>query len=214
MSGNEITLTVDHLMRRVDGRSSHDIGTNGHVPPPLIRPREGQRVRIHVDNRLDEERSVHWHGLILPFQMDGVPGVSFMANAAAALRREHGGIAFNQVMFDLAEVQVHDGREGYRWEGAAWFGGDIHRVVLNSEGEGDFGSPLGDAEARLLYSPAGCLCQSATWRARIRVRRSYASIGVEALAPYWFDVEGTLFLSDKGELFARGEAYYDQRLTN
>ncbi|WP_370715774.1 hypothetical protein [Sphingomonas sp. IW22] len=41
-SGNEITLTVDHLMRRVDGRSSHDIGTNGHVPRPLIRLKEGQ----------------------------------------------------------------------------------------------------------------------------------------------------------------------------
>ncbi|HTG39537.1 copper resistance system multicopper oxidase [Sphingomonas sp.] len=77
LTGEEITLTVDHLMRRVDGRTSHGIGINGHAPAPLIRLKEGQNVRIHVDNRLDEETSVHWHGLILPFQMDGVPGVSF-----------------------------------------------------------------------------------------------------------------------------------------
>lgn len=145
-------------------------------------------------------------------------GQDVMAAAADALRREHGGMAFNQVMFDLAEMQVRGGRDGYRWEGAAWFGGDIHRVVLKSEGEGDFAGPLGHAEAQLLYSRA--LDAYANLQLGVRqdlgagVRRSYASVGVEALAPYWFDVEGTLFLSDKGEVFARAEAYYDQRLTN
>lgn len=44
--------------------------------------------------------------------------------------------------------------------------------------------------------------------------RAYASVGFEALAPYWFDVEGTVFLSDKGDVLARAEAYYDQRITN
>src|SRR3546814_1190979 len=38
--------------------------------------REGQNVRLHVENTLDEDSSIHWHGLIVPFQMDGVPGVS------------------------------------------------------------------------------------------------------------------------------------------
>jgi CopA family copper-resistance protein len=50
---------------------------NGTVPGPLLRLREGQNVRITVNNRLDEDTSIHWHGFILPFQMDGVPGVSF-----------------------------------------------------------------------------------------------------------------------------------------
>ncbi|MEE4200947.1 copper resistance system multicopper oxidase, partial [Erythrobacter sp.] len=44
---------------------------------PLIRLREGQDIRLHVTNNLDEDSSIHWHGLLLPFQFDGVPGVSF-----------------------------------------------------------------------------------------------------------------------------------------
>lgn len=50
---------------------------NGTVPGPLVRLREGQNVRLHVTNTLDEDSSIHWHGLLLPFQYDGVPGVSF-----------------------------------------------------------------------------------------------------------------------------------------
>ncbi len=77
LSGEELTLTVGHVMRAIDGKPAHGIGINGHAPAPLIRLKEGQRVRIHVENGLDEETSIHWHGLLLPFQMDGVPGVSF-----------------------------------------------------------------------------------------------------------------------------------------
>ena len=61
----------------VDGKLGHAIAINGTVPGPLIRLREGQTVRISVTNALDEETSIHWHGLLVPFQMDGVPGVSF-----------------------------------------------------------------------------------------------------------------------------------------
>jgi CopA family copper-resistance protein len=77
LSGEEIALTVARMHLNVEGRSGHAIGINGTVPAPLIRLREGQNVRLRVDNQLDEETSIHWHGLILPFQMDGVPGVSF-----------------------------------------------------------------------------------------------------------------------------------------
>ena len=55
----------------------HAVGINGTVPGPLIRLKEGQHVRLSVSNQLDEETSIHWHGLLVPFQMDGVPGVSF-----------------------------------------------------------------------------------------------------------------------------------------
>lgn len=77
VSGEDITLRVAHQMMTVDGKRSHAIGINGTVPAPLIRLREGQNVRLNVVNGLDEDTSIHWHGLILPFQMDGVPGVSF-----------------------------------------------------------------------------------------------------------------------------------------
>jgi CopA family copper-resistance protein len=77
LSGEDIRLTVDHSHFTVGGRSGHAITINGVLPAPLIRLREGQNVRLHVENRLDEDTSIHWHGLILPFHMDGVPGISF-----------------------------------------------------------------------------------------------------------------------------------------
>ncbi|VXC75337.1 copper resistance system multicopper oxidase [Sphingomonas sp. AX6] len=77
VSGEDIRLKIAHQMMTIDGRESHAIGINGTVPAPLIRLREGQNVRLHVENALDEDSSIHWHGLILPFHMDGVPGISF-----------------------------------------------------------------------------------------------------------------------------------------
>ena len=77
LAGDDIRLTVGHSAFAVGGRTGHAITINGTLPAPLIRLREGQNVRLHVTNRLEEDTSIHWHGLILPFQMDGVPGVSF-----------------------------------------------------------------------------------------------------------------------------------------
>ncbi|MFW2850810.1 copper resistance system multicopper oxidase [Sphingomonas sp. TX0543] len=77
LSGEDIHLRIAPRMLTVDGRMTHAIGINDTVPAPLIRLREGQEVRLHVENALDEDSSIHWHGLILPMQMDGVPGVSF-----------------------------------------------------------------------------------------------------------------------------------------
>jgi CopA family copper-resistance protein len=77
VSGNDITLRIARQTMRVDGRPSRAIGINGTVPAPLVRLRQGQTARLTVINNLDEDSSIHWHGLLLPFQMDGVPGVSF-----------------------------------------------------------------------------------------------------------------------------------------
>ncbi len=77
LSGEDIKLTVGHTMATIDGRSGHAVTVNGTLPGPLIRLKEGQNVRLSVTNALDEETSIHWHGLLVPFQMDGVPGVAF-----------------------------------------------------------------------------------------------------------------------------------------
>ncbi|NIP82356.1 MAG: multicopper oxidase domain-containing protein, partial [Gemmatimonadetes bacterium] len=58
-------------------RSGRAITMNGTVPGPLLRFREGDEAVIHVTNRLEEDTSIHWHGLILPNPMDGVPQVNF-----------------------------------------------------------------------------------------------------------------------------------------
>ncbi len=77
LSGEDIRLTVGHSSFTTGGKTGHAFTVNGTVPAPLIRLKEGQNVRLHVTNTLDEDTSIHWHGLLVPFQYDGVPGVSF-----------------------------------------------------------------------------------------------------------------------------------------
>lgn len=77
LSGDVIDLTVGAGPRTVQGRTGLGIAVNGTVPGPLIRLREGQTVRLNVVNHLAEDTSIHWHGLLVPFQYDGVPGISF-----------------------------------------------------------------------------------------------------------------------------------------
>lgn len=77
LSGDDITLRIARMTMILDGRKSNAIGINGTVPAPLLRLREGQTVRFNVVNDLDEDSSIHWHGLLVPPQFDGVPGVSF-----------------------------------------------------------------------------------------------------------------------------------------
>lgn len=152
-----------------------------------------------------------------PNYADRVYSPQEMAAARRQLRAEHGGGLFYQVNFDLAEVQIRDGRDGYRWNGEAWFGGDINRLTIKTEGEGDFGRSLGDAEIQALYSraigPYFNLQAGVRYDFKPNPSRTYATVGFEGLAPYWFDVEGALFLSDKGDVLARLEGYYDQRIT-
>jgi len=131
--------------------------------------------------------------------------------------REQGGRTFYQLMFNLAEYQVRDGRDGYRWDGQAFVGGDTNRFWLKSEGEGAFREGVDSAEIQALYSRA--IDPYFNLQAGIRrdlgpgPNRTYATVGVEGLAPYMFEVGGAAFLSNKGELFGRLEGYYDQRIT-
>ena len=78
LSGEDIQLTIGHSPFTVGGRTGHAVTVNGTLPSPLIRLREGENFRVAVTNTLDDEdASIHWHGVLVPFQMDGVPGVSF-----------------------------------------------------------------------------------------------------------------------------------------
>ncbi|MCL4113351.1 UNVERIFIED_CONTAM: hypothetical protein GTU68_027539 [Idotea baltica] len=62
---------------RIYGQTGIAMGINGTLPGPLIRFREGDDITINVTNRLQEDTSIHWHGLLVPFYMDGVPGIAF-----------------------------------------------------------------------------------------------------------------------------------------
>ena len=77
LTGSNIDLTIAETAFTVNGRTGHAIALNGTIPAPLLRLKEGDNFRLTVHNHLDEDTSIHWHGLLVPFQMDGVPGVSF-----------------------------------------------------------------------------------------------------------------------------------------
>ena len=77
LSGNVIDLNIAETRLRIGDRTATAKTINGTLPGPLIRLREGQDVTLNVTNRLTEDSSIHWHGVLLPPEMDGVPGVSF-----------------------------------------------------------------------------------------------------------------------------------------
>ena len=148
---------------------------------------------------------------------DAIWGAAAQAPSRSTLRNEHGNFQSSFILFNIAEYQARMGAEGYRWEGEGWFGGDINRLVIKTEGEGAFGGRTEDAEVQALFSRAF----DPWWNWQVGVRhdirpdpqRTYATLGIEGLAPYWFKASGALFLSNKGELLARAEGFYDQRIT-
>ena len=148
---------------------------------------------------------------------DAVFGADQMEQSRTMLRHENGGTPAYSIVFNLAEYRVQKGADAYRWDGEGWFGGDIDRFVVKTEGEGAVRGGVESAEVQALYSRA-----IGPWfnlQAGVRhdfkpgPQRTYATIGFEGVTPYWFEVEGALFLSDKGDVLGRLEGYYDQRIT-
>ena len=72
-----VDLVIDALDIPINGRVAHAMAVNGTLPGPVVRFREGETAVLRVTNRLEEISSIHWHGILLPPEMDGVPGVSF-----------------------------------------------------------------------------------------------------------------------------------------
>ncbi|MDX1555176.1 MAG: copper resistance system multicopper oxidase, partial [Xanthomonadales bacterium] len=73
----EYDLTVDPVTIDAGDFTRSGVGFNGASPGPVLRLKEGEEVTINVTNNLSEDTSIHWHGLILPFEQDGVPGISY-----------------------------------------------------------------------------------------------------------------------------------------
>lgn len=76
-NAGEYDISVDRVEIDTGDFVKEGIGYNGASPGPVLRFKEGEEVTINVTNNLDEMTSIHWHGLILPFEQDGVPGISF-----------------------------------------------------------------------------------------------------------------------------------------
>lgn len=126
------------------------------------------------------------------------------------------------LLIDQLEFRAHDGDDFLAWEAEGWVGGDYNRLWIRTEGDQVVsGGSGGEAELEILY---GRLI-APYWDFRIGLRqdllsdadhdrgRTFLSIGVAGLAPYWFEIEPTLYVSDDGDVSIRLEATYDLLLT-
>lgn len=77
LTGNVLDLVIGEQRVNFTGRLRTAITVNGSLPAPILRFREGDKLTLRVCNTLEEDTSIHWHGFILPANMDGVPGLSF-----------------------------------------------------------------------------------------------------------------------------------------
>ena len=141
--------------------------------------------------------------------------VSEMSRARDILNSEHGGGRISKVMANILELTTSSGDQGYRWNIEGRFGGDLNRFVFKTEGEAP-GGEVESGEVQGLYARA--IGRYTDLQAGLRYDFepsgvAYATVGVETLLPYWFDVEGALFLSEHGDTFARLEGSYDFQFT-
>lgn len=149
---------------------------------------------------------------------DGYYDPAEMTEARDALKSSHGSQVNTLILVERLEYQSNDGDWLAAWEAQGWVGGDTQKLWFKTEGE--YQAEEGrfeEAEVQALYSRA----ISPFWDLQAGVRhdikpdpsRTYAVIGAQGLAPYWFEIDGQLFLSDEGNLSARLEAEYEFQLT-
>lgn len=140
-----------------------------------------------------------------------------VAHARTMMTGEMGGLKTTLVMLDRLEAQTGKGGDGWAWEGGLRTGGDIDKLWIKTEGEGEIGGRVDAAEAQTLWSHA-----IGPWfdlQAGVRHQflagpdRTQLAVGVEGLAPYMFDVSAAAFVSTQGEFTAKASAQVDQRLT-
>lgn len=141
-----------------------------------------------------------------------------MAAARSALRAEHGGSSNWFIIAERLEYQSNDGAPTVLFEGQGWWGTDRNKLWLKSEVERDFDvGRFDEAELQALWSrPVSRFFDVQAGVRRDFVRgadRTFGVLGLQGLAPYWFEVDAAVFVSGEGDVSARFEAEYDLLLT-
>ncbi|MBY0408505.1 MAG: copper resistance protein B [Rickettsiales bacterium] len=140
-----------------------------------------------------------------------------MADARAQLQDELGGTMHSRTWINVAEYQIHHGQSNYRWDGETLYGGDINRFVVKSEGSGSVDTGVIAGEIQGVFSraisPYFDLQAGIRQDLRPTPMRTYATMGFEGLSPYWFEVNGAVFVSTQGEVLGRLESTYDLNVT-
>ena len=196
---------------QTDPHAGHDLSAMSMGPPD---------VSTSADNpgRPPEDAVPHAARSGPPHAADRVFGAEAMAAARRTLVLENGDLRTTAVIIDRLEAGFGDDGETWLWDVQGWSGGDLNRFWWKSEGEGEFGGDLEEAEVQALYSRA----VRPFWDVQAGVRQDFRPegedtthlvLGVQGLAPHWWEIDAAAFLSTDGDLTARVEAEYDQRLT-
>ncbi len=151
-----------------------------------------------------------------PRAADAIWGAEAMAPSREALKREHGSTVTTWLQADRLEYQARAGHDGLLWDLQGYYGTPTSKLWLKSEGEAALGEGVEDAEVQALWSRA----VAPYWDLQLGVRQdlagqtdTHAVVGIQGLAPYLFEIDAALFLSQRGDLTARIEAEVDQRIT-
>jgi len=204
--------TMSPVPAAADPHAGHDMGGMTAGPPNIPTSVDAVGGRMVETPPPPSARAAPAHAADLLFDP------AAMAAARRQLLVENGDVRTTAVLVDRLEARFGDGEDGYGWEAQGWTGGDINRFWWKTEGEGDFGGKLHDAEIQALYSRA----VAPFWDVQAGVRQdvrpdgpdtTHLTVGVQGVAPYWFEMGAAAFLSTDGDLTARVEAEYDQRLT-
>lgn len=202
---------ADHNTASADPHAGHDMSAARGGPniPTSVDAVGGRMVETPPPAAA---RSAPAHAADLLFD----PAV--MAASRKQLLVENGDIRSTAVLIDSIEASFGDGADGYSWGAQGWTGGDINRFWWKTEGEGEIDGKLHEAEVQALYSRA----IAPFWDVQAGVRQDFRpdgddtthlTVGVQGVAPYWFEMSAAAFLSTEGDLTARAEAEYDQRIT-
>ena len=124
---------------------------------------------------------------------------------------------FGMFLIDRLEIGFADEVDTYVWDAQGWYGGDRNRFWFKTEGEGEQWESPEDAELQVLYSrlfaPFWDWQVGARHDFRPEPNRTHLVVGIQGLAPYEFEIDSALFLSNKGDVTARFEAEYELKLT-
>ena len=144
-------------------------------------------------------------------------GSAAMEPGRAVLFREHGDMTVAKLLIDQLEVRATKGRDGYFLNAEGWYGGDIDKLWLKTEVEGEFGSSPDQAELQALWShaidPWFNLQAGVRYDTQPDSGATHLVLGLQGLAPYWIEVDAAAFVSTRGNITARIEAEHDARIT-
>ncbi|MGE0040703.1 MAG: copper resistance protein B [Vicinamibacterales bacterium] len=193
------------------------------TPAPVAPPPDAAQDHVgHVHPPGDTQSPVHDHGGGRSPAAGGpaIPPITD-ADRAAAFPDVHGHALHDNdihsfVLLDQLEWRPQDAG-AYAWNGKGWIGRDLDRVWFRTEGQGERGD-VDDAEVQVFYGRAISRWFEALGGVRQDLRPgpgiTWAAVGVQGLAPYWFEVEATAFVGTGGRTALRLEAEYELLLTN